>query len=91
MAGRNEDDPEEPATDRDAGADPAAGREGDAGGPPDGDGDEEDWRFGVDDVGEDGLVQTAIEAEEPDPEHAVFVVLGALAMVLVFVHLWTLV
>jgi len=107
MAGRSEDDPEEfasdpdpdsdPDSDPDASADAPTGESGDGGpaprtdGTPDGDGEDDAWRFGVDDVDEDGLVQSAIEAEDPELEHAVFVVLGALAMVLVFAHLWTLV
>ncbi len=106
MAGRSEDDAEDLASDSDAGADsgadvdrtPQSRREVDGPPGPDGgagngdaDGAGEDWRFGVDDVGEDGVVQSVIEAENPDLEHAAFVVLGALAMVLVFVHLWTLV
>ena len=97
MAGRSEDDTEEFASDTDP--DPDASADGPAGGEggvdparrDDGAGEGDDWRFDVDDVDEDGLVQSAIEAEDPDLEHAAFVVLGALAMVLVFAHLWTLV
>jgi|APHM01.1.fsa_nt_gi hypothetical protein len=98
MAGRSEDDAEEFASDPDGDASESAGVETAGGGGGDGsarDGDTsdeaDDWRFGVEEVGEEGVVQSAIEVEEPTLEHAVFVVLGALAMVLVFVHLWTLV
>ncbi|WP_094533854.1 DUF7312 domain-containing protein [Halorubrum halodurans] len=51
-----------------------------------------EWRFGVDDVGPDGVTEdTATPADEPiepgsiDAEHAVFVVLGVALVVGVFV------
>jgi len=62
--------------------------------PAEGDGDEagaETWRFDLDEVNDEGIVQTRIEAGDPEPEHVLFVVLGALAMVLVFARLWLLV
>ena len=50
---------------------------------PDDDGDNGEWRFGLDDVGPDGVTEdTSTPASEPiepgsiDAEHAVFVVLG---------------
>lgn len=48
------------------------------------------WRFGLDEVDEEGIVRPAIEPGRPDPEHVLFVVLGAIATVLVFFRLWTL-
>jgi hypothetical protein len=50
--------------------------------------DAENWRFELDEVGEDGVVEDSIEPQHVDFESAVFVLLGALAMVLVFVRLW---
>jgi len=92
MDGRSEDDPEEVATGDDTGADAGPGTgDGDRDRGHGTDDESEEWRFGVEDVDEDGAVSSVVEAETPDLEHAVFVVLGALAMVLVFVHLWTLV
>lgn len=52
-----------------------------------GDEGEDGWRFSLDDVDEDGIVTTEIEPEELDLENAAFVVLGAIAMVLVFFRL----
>lgn len=54
--------------------------------------DDREWRFGLDDVGPDGITEdTATPESEPiepgsiDPEHAVFVVLGVALVVGVFV------
>ncbi|WP_206731718.1 DUF7312 domain-containing protein [Halorubrum amylolyticum] len=55
----------------------------------DGEGDDESqWRFAVDDVGPDGVVEDThtpetepIEPGSIDPEHAVFVVLGVVLTV----------
>lgn len=77
MAGRSDDDAEAEA---EAGTDPVRADETD-----------DDWRFDVDEVGDDGVVTSTVERETIEAEHALFVVLGALAMVLVFVRLWTLV
>lgn len=55
------------------------------------DDEERFWRFDLDEVNEEGMVRRTIEAGDPKPENALFVVLGALATVLVFVHLWLLV
>lgn len=49
------------------------------------------WRFSLEDVSEEGVVRSRIEAGDPNPEHVLFVVLGAVAMVLVFVRLFLLV
>lgn len=54
------------------------------------DGENGQWRFGLDDVDEEGIVKATIEPGEPTLEHVLFVVLGALAMVLVIVRLWLL-
>ena len=58
----------------------------------DGDDGGHDWRFGLDDVGPDGITEdTSTPENEPiepgsiDPEHAVFVVLGIALVVGVFV------
>jgi hypothetical protein len=53
--------------------------------------DDDDWRFGLSEVDEDGVVTPPITPEKIDPENALFVLLGAIAMVLVFVRLWLLV
>ena len=62
--------------------------------PPGEDADEaaESWQFELDEVDEDGIVRSRsrIETGDPEPEHVLFVVLGALSMVLVFVRLWLL-
>jgi len=52
---------------------------------------EDSWRFDLDEVSEEGVVQSRIEAGDPEPEHVLFVVLGALATALVFARLWLLV
>ncbi|QHS17052.1 DUF7312 domain-containing protein [Halopenitus persicus] len=45
-------------------------------------GEETEWRFGIDDVGPDGIVEETSPADEPiepesiEPLHAVFVALG---------------
>lgn len=58
----------------------------------DGDDDGREWRFGIDDVGPDGVTEdTSTPENEPiepgsvDLEHAVFVVLGVVLVVGVFV------
>lgn len=84
-------------SDRDADPDDEAGWKFD----PDGSDDEgrervvevedpeaQNWRFELDDVDEDGIVEDSIEPQDVGFENAVFVLLGALAMVLVFVRLW---
>ncbi|KAB1196971.1 MULTISPECIES: hypothetical protein [Haloferax] len=51
--------------------------------------DEGEWRFSIDDVGPDGIVDNSpdgpealpIEPESPNPENVVFVVLGVLLAV----------
>lgn len=52
-----------------------------------GEADDDGWRFDLDEVDEDGIVTTDIEPEELDAENVAFVLLGAIAMVLVFVRL----
>ena len=52
--------------------------------------DDEGWRFDVDDVDEDGIVRQSIEPGQINPENAVFVLLGAIAMVVVVYQLYTL-
>ncbi|PSQ15877.1 hypothetical protein BRD00_12750 [Halobacteriales archaeon QS_8_69_26] len=54
---------------------------------PDVETEEASWRFELDDVDEDGIVRTEIEPEELDPENVAFVILGVIAMVLVFFRL----
>jgi general stress protein YciG len=49
--------------------------------------DEDTWRFSLDEVGEDGTTRPPIEAGSPEAENVLFVVLGAVATVLVFVRL----
>jgi hypothetical protein len=73
--------------------DPASGAEGDGNADAGGNGgDESDsWRFDLDEVSEEGVVQSRIEAGDPEPEHVLFVVLGALATALVFARLWLLI
>ncbi|WP_281194803.1 hypothetical protein [Halorubrum sp. F4] len=58
----------------------------------DGDDDGREWRFGIDDVGPDGVTEdTSTPESEPiepgsiDAEHAAFVVLGVALVVGVFV------
>ncbi len=46
------------------------------------DGDDE-WRFGVDDVDQNGVIETSIEPETVRVENAVFVVLGVVIAVLI--------
>lgn len=47
-----------------------------------------EWRFGIDDVGPDGeLRRDPIEPESVDPENALFVALGIVGTVAVFVTL----
>jgi len=46
--------------------------------PPD---DDTDWRFGTDDVDEDGIVEPPIEPGSPDPENVAFVLLGVVVAV----------
>ncbi|WP_096390758.1 DUF7312 domain-containing protein [Halopenitus persicus] len=49
--------------------------------------EEPEWRFAIDDVGPDGIVEETTPAEEPiepepiDPVHAVFVALGVVITV----------
>jgi hypothetical protein len=49
--------------------------------------EETEWRFGIDDVGPDGIVEETSPADEPiepepiDPTHAVFVALGVVLTV----------
>lgn len=62
--------------------------------PGDGDGaggDDEGWRFGVDEVDEDGAVDTRepIEPGSPSLENAAFVLLGALVTVAIIVRVAT--
>lgn len=47
--------------------------------------DEREWRFGVEDVGPDGIVEQdrdPIEPGSPKAEHAAFVLLGVVAALL---------
>lgn len=44
----------------------------------------DEWRFGVDDVDENGVVEPSIEPETIDVENAVFVVIGVLIALLLF-------
>lgn len=44
---------------------------------------DEEWRFGVDDVDEDGVIDTSIEPETITTENAAFVVLGIVIAVLI--------
>jgi hypothetical protein len=63
----------------------------DAGADADADADEDEgWRFSLDDVDEDGVVRRSIEPGEPKLENVVFVVLGAIAMVVVVYQLYAL-
>jgi hypothetical protein len=90
-------------SDRDAGPDgedgwkfdPDAGEEGGSEDPPETPGDPPEeadgWRFELDDVDEEGIIRSSIEPGRIDRENAVFVLLGVVAMVLVFVRLWTVV
>ena len=51
------------------------------------DGDDGEWQFGLDDVDEDGIVgpePTPIEPESVSAENALFVALGALGTLAVF-------
>lgn len=66
--------------------------DGDADGAPPGDGPDEGevWRFGLDEVDGDGIVQSTIEPGNPSLENVLFVVLGVLGMVLLIVWLWSL-
>jgi hypothetical protein len=50
--------------------------------------DPDGWRFDLEDVDDEGIVRKSIEPGPVNRENAVFVLLGALAMVLVFVRLW---
>ena len=78
------------ADDRDAGGRAGSGPAPDGGVSDDGpDDDDGEWRFGLDDVDEDGIVETErerspIEPESVSIENAVFVAIGALGTVLVF-------
>ena len=51
-------------------------------------GDDDQWQFGLDDVDENGIVgpeRTPIEPESVSMENALFVALGALGTLVVFV------
>jgi hypothetical protein len=52
--------------------------DGDDPGRADGGATEEQWRFGVDDVGEDGVEQPSLEPEPVSLENAFFVAVGVL-------------
>jgi len=70
--------------------DDSRGEEGTDEDSPSGGGDVDDaWRFGLDDVDEDGIVQSTIEPGKPSLENALFVVLGVLGMVSLIAWLWT--
>jgi hypothetical protein len=72
-------------------ADDGFGEEGTEDDSQSGDGDVDDaWRFGLDDVDEDGIVQSTIEPGTPSLENALFVVLGVLGMVSLIAWLWAL-
>lgn len=77
------------SVDGDAGPDPGASSGSGSGeAPPEGDRDQ--WRFGIDEVDEDGIVRPGIEPGTPKPEHVLFVALGVLAMMLVVGRIWLL-
>jgi hypothetical protein len=96
----SEHDPDDGASEGDDGPDPAVpegadlatGNDAD---PPAGDGEgvveESSWRFSLEEVGEDGIETPTVEPERIDPEHALFVGLGAVATGLIFLRLWMLV
>lgn len=45
--------------------------------------EDDEWRFGVDDVDQNGVIETSIEPETVGVENAVFVVLGVVIAVLI--------
>jgi len=93
----NEPSRREPDTTSDGDRGPTAGdpvdggSDGDRDRDEDGDAEDGQWRFGLDDVGEDGIVKPRIEPGSPKLENVVFVLLGVAAMVLLIVRLWLLI
>lgn len=53
---------------------------------PDGPPEDEDWKFAIEDVGEDGAVDRSIDPEPIDAENALFVLLGVILSVLIILR-----